>query len=143
MRGMVLRDAATKRIFGFEESTRRLLLLPICRLQPCLQIVAQGWSSNQRAGVVSHQFVDWLEKEKVKQLVLPEFPALRSEAEAAASVKHEAKILVVIGNPPYRGPAGVAEDEEHDLIAPITLACLNVLAYNHEVSMIFTCASIV
>lgn len=56
--------------------------------------------------------------DELKQLALPEFPALKGEAEAAAIVKHEAKILVVLGNPPYRGPAGVAEDEERELIAP-------------------------
>ncbi len=49
---------------------------------------------------------------------MPEYPALKHEAESAAEVKQRAKILVVLGNPPYRGQAGVAEDEEKDLIAP-------------------------
>ena len=40
------------------------------------------------------------------------------ERDAAAKVKREAPILVVLGNPPYNGYAGVAADEEADLVEP-------------------------
>lgn len=117
MRGMGLRDAATKRIFGFE-----ILPAPfiVAHLQIATLLADRGarLTPKQRAGVyLTNSLIGW-KKEKVKQLVLSEFPALKKEAEAAASVKHDTKILVVLGNPPYRGPAGVAEEEEHDLIAP-------------------------
>ncbi|MGV8084396.1 MAG: type ISP restriction/modification enzyme [Coriobacteriia bacterium] len=46
------------------------------------------------------------------------FPEFAEEREAANRVKREEKILVVLGNPPYNSFAGVAEDEEADLIAP-------------------------
>ena len=40
------------------------------------------------------------------------------ERDAAAKVKREAPILVVLGNPPYNGFAGVAAEEEADLVEP-------------------------
>jgi hypothetical protein len=46
------------------------------------------------------------------------FPEFAEERDAADRVKREEKILVVIGNPPYNGFAGVAVDEEAALIEP-------------------------
>lgn len=46
------------------------------------------------------------------------FPEFAEERDAANRVKREEKILVVIGNPPYNGFAGVAEYEEANLLRP-------------------------
>jgi hypothetical protein len=46
------------------------------------------------------------------------FPEFAEERDAADRVKREAQILVVIGNPPYNGFAGVAQDEEATLLQP-------------------------
>ncbi len=46
------------------------------------------------------------------------FPEFAEERDAADRIKREEQILVVIGNPPYNGFAGVAQDEEADLIEP-------------------------
>jgi len=43
------------------------------------------------------------------------FPEFAEERDAADRIKREEKILVVIGNPPYNGYAGVAVDEERSL----------------------------
>ncbi|MGB4593918.1 MAG: type ISP restriction/modification enzyme [Coriobacteriia bacterium] len=43
------------------------------------------------------------------------FPEFAEERDAADRVKREEKILVVIGNPPYNGYAGMAVDEERGL----------------------------
>jgi predicted helicase len=43
---------------------------------------------------------------------------MEAERDAAENVKQHAKILVVIGNPPYNGFAGVGMDEEHALVDP-------------------------
>ena len=43
------------------------------------------------------------------------FPEMEQERDAAEYVKQQAKILVVLGNPPYNGFAGVAVAEERDL----------------------------
>ena len=46
------------------------------------------------------------------------FPEFAEERDAADRIKREEQILVVIGNPPYNGFAGVAQNEEADLIEP-------------------------
>ncbi len=46
------------------------------------------------------------------------FPEFAEERDAANRVKREEKVLVVIGNPPYNGFAGVAQDEEAMLVEP-------------------------
>lgn len=117
MRALQLREAATQRVFGFE-----ILPAPfvVAHLQIATLLAEHGASlgEKQRAGVyLTNSLTGW-NIEEAKQLVLPEYPALKHEAESAAEVKQRAKILVVLGNPPYRGQAGVAEDEEKDLIAP-------------------------
>ena len=43
------------------------------------------------------------------------FPEFAEERDAADRIKREEKILVVIGNPPYNGFAGMAVDEERSL----------------------------
>jgi hypothetical protein len=43
------------------------------------------------------------------------FKEMEQERDAAEYVKQQAKILVVLGNPPYNGFAGVAVAEERDL----------------------------
>jgi hypothetical protein len=117
MRGMSLRTAATQRIFGFE-----ILPAPfvVAHLQIATLLADRGASlaPQERAGVFLTNALTGWKREEIAQLVLPTFPALKSEAELAANVKQEKKILVVLGNPPYRGPAGLPEDEEQDLLAP-------------------------
>jgi hypothetical protein len=46
------------------------------------------------------------------------FPEFAEERDAANRVKREERVLVVIGNPPYNGFAGVAQEEEAELIEP-------------------------
>ena len=43
------------------------------------------------------------------------FPELEEERDRAERVKQETPILVILGNPPYNGFAGVAVDEEREL----------------------------
>ncbi len=117
MRGIELRKAATERVFGFE-----ILPAPfvVAHMQIATMLADQGspLTPQQRAGIyLTNSLTGW-NADEIKQLALPEFPALKSEAEAASNVKHKAKILVILGNPPYRGPAGVAEGEEQELLAP-------------------------
>ena len=45
------------------------------------------------------------------------FPELEDERDRAERVKQATPILVILGNPPYNGFAGVAEDEERELSA--------------------------
>ena len=44
------------------------------------------------------------------------FPELQDEHDSATTVKQSAPIIVVLGNPPYNRFAGIAMDEEADLV---------------------------
>ena len=44
------------------------------------------------------------------------FPELQEERDQAGRVKQKKPILVILGNPPYNGFAGMAVDEERDLV---------------------------
>lgn len=115
LRAMKLRQAATTRVFGFE-----ILPAPfvVAHLQIASLLAGRGAALGERAGVyLTNSLTGW-KTQQYEQKTLAGWPALRKEMEAAAHVKHEAKILVILGNPPYYAFAGVAEDEEHDLLAP-------------------------
>ncbi len=45
------------------------------------------------------------------------FPEMREEFDASQRVKHEAKIIVILGNPPYDRFTGAAQAEEAELVA--------------------------
>ena len=45
------------------------------------------------------------------------FPEMKEEFDASQEVKHKARIIVVVGNPPYDAFAGVAQSEEAELVA--------------------------
>ncbi|WIG59645.1 MAG: adenine specific DNA methyltransferase [Ktedonobacterales bacterium] len=116
-RALRLRQAATQRVFGFE-----ILPAPfvVAHLQIATLLAAHeaALEKSQRAGVyLTNALTGWKEQTH-QQATLAGWPALKGELETATHVKHDATILVILGNPPYYGFAGVAEDEERDLIAP-------------------------
>lgn len=69
-----------------------------------------GWGGG---GVVSPPKDKRVHPEQMHSTLL--FPEFAEERDAADRVKREEKILVVIGNPPYNGLAGLAVDEEREL----------------------------
>jgi hypothetical protein len=112
-----LKKAAMERVFGFE-----ILPAPfvIAHLQLGLELETLGAPLSdrgdppERAGVyLTNAFTGWEPpKEKLKQIA---FPGFDDERDAAGRVKQEKPILVILGNPPYNGYAGIAMDEERDL----------------------------
>ena len=67
---------------------------------------------NERAGVfLTNALTGW---EPRTQKPLP-FPELEEERDRAERVKQDTPVLVIIGNPPYNGFAGMAVDEEREL----------------------------
>jgi Type ISP C-terminal specificity domain/N-6 DNA Methylase len=108
--------AALTRIHGFE-----LLPAPfvIAHLQVGLALQRLGVpldaDAGERAGVyLTNALTGWVDHDEA-QLPFPEFMAERDAAEA---VKREQPILVVLGNPPYNGFAGVSGREEGGLVEP-------------------------
>ena len=112
-----LKKAAMERVFGFE-----ILPAPfvVAHLQLGLELEALGAPLSdtidpaERVGVyLTNALTGWEPpKEKPKQIA---FPGFQEERDAAGKVKQEKPILVILGNPPYNGFAGMAVDEERDL----------------------------
>jgi hypothetical protein len=111
-----LKKAAMSRVFGFE-----ILPAPfvISHLQIGLALDRFGApfaeNGRERAGVyLTNALTGWEPPTEPKQHLL--FPELEMERDAAADVKQKKPILVILGNPPYNGFAGLAMDEERDLV---------------------------
>jgi len=112
-----LKRAAMERVFGFE-----ILPAPfvIAHLQLGLELETLGAPLSdrtdppERAGVyLTNALTGWEPPKEPKTRVL--FPEMEEERDAAEHVKQSPRILVIIGNPPYNGFAGVAVKEERDL----------------------------
>ncbi len=113
--GEDLKRAAMQRVFGFE-----LLPAPfvVAHLQLGLLLQQLGAplsdAHDERAGVyLTNALTGWDPAQGPKQHLI--FPELEAERDAADRVKREAEILVILGNPPYNGFAGLAMAEERDL----------------------------
>ena len=110
------KQAALTRIHGFE-----LLPAPfvIAHLQVGLALAHLGVPLDAGAGerarvYLTNALTGWAPHDE-PPLPFPEFAA---ERDAAESVKREQPILVVLGNPPYNGFAGVSGREEGGLLEP-------------------------
>lgn len=112
-----IKRAAMERVFGFE-----ILPAPfvVTHLQIGLLLQSLGApfsdTKKERAGVyLTNALTGWEPPDGSKPQMLLSFPELLQERDAAERVKQAKPILVLIGNPPYNGFAGLAVDEEHDL----------------------------
>jgi len=117
--GHELKRAMQERIFGFELLPAPYVVahlqlgLLLQRLNAPLQTHADG--SGERVGVyLTNALTGWEPRKEPKTQLLP-FPELAAERDAANSIKREQKVLVILGNPPYNGYAGVAIGEEREL----------------------------
>ena len=118
--GSQLKEAAMKRVFGFEILTAPFV---VAHLQLGLLLQNLGVplrDEEERVGVyLTNALTGWKpldpEKEKFVQLQLAALPELQEERDAAEKIKRSKKVLVVLGNPPYNSFAGMAVDEERDL----------------------------
>ena len=73
-------------------------------------------NAGERASVyLTNALTGWVDADPHPPLPFPEFIA---ERDAADAVKRDSPILVVLGNPPYNGFAGVSPAEEGGLVAP-------------------------
>jgi predicted helicase len=113
--GTDLKKAATERVFGFE-----LLPTPfvVSHLQIGLMLQLHGAPlserKKERVGVyLTNALTGWEPPKQPKKLP---FVELEEERDAADHVKRKTPILVILGNPPYNGFAGIARvEEERDL----------------------------
>ena len=111
--GARVKQAATQRVFGFEIMPTPFV---VAHLQVGLTMQALDAplsdDDNERAGVfLTNALTGW---EPRVQKPLP-FPELEEERDRAERVKQNTPVLVILGNPPYNGFAGMAVDEEREL----------------------------
>ncbi len=111
--GARVKQAAMERVFGFEIMPAPFV---VAHLQVGLTMqdldAPLAEEGAERAGIfLTNALTGW---EPHAQKPLP-FPELEEERDRAEQVKQDAPILVILGNPPYNGFAGMAVDEERDL----------------------------
>ena len=115
--GSMVKKAAVERVFGFEIMPAPFV---VAHLQVGLTMqdldAALADDGSERVGVyLTNALTGWEPTDKEKQIVA--FPELREERDKANKVKRKHPILVILGNPPYNGFAGVAMEEERELSA--------------------------
>ncbi len=113
-----LKKAAMERVFGFE-----ILPAPfvVAHLQIGLLLQHLGAAfgterdkKDERAAIyLTNALTGWEPPKAPKTKLL--FPELEEERDAAEQIKQAKPILVILGNPPYNGYAGLAVSEERDL----------------------------
>ena len=111
--GARVKQAATERVFGFE-----IMPAPFVVAHLQVGLTMQNLDATltddgaERAGVFLTNALTGWEPHTTKPLP---FPELEEERDRAERVKQETPILVILGNPPYNGFAGMAVDEERTL----------------------------
>lgn len=113
-----IKRAAMERVFGFE-----ILPAPfvVSHLQLGLLLRNLGApltdDRSERAAVyLTNALTGWEPPKGPKQHLM--FAEMEEERDAAEHVKRDVPILVVLGNPPYNGFAGVSPEEEQGLLEP-------------------------
>ncbi len=111
--GARVKQAALNRVFGFEIMPAPFV---VAHLQVGLTLqdldAPLADDGNERAGVFLTNALTGWEPHTTKPLP---FPELEEERDRAEQVKQATPILVILGNPPYNGFAGMAVDEEREL----------------------------
>ena len=111
--GARVKKAATERVFGFEIMPAPFV---VAHLQVGLTMqdldAPLAEDGVERAGIFLTNALTGWEPHAQKPLPIPE---LEEERDRADQVKQDRPILVILGNPPYNGYAGMAVDEEREL----------------------------
>ena len=111
--GARVKQAATGRVFGFE-----IMPAPFVVAHLQVGLTMQDLDApltddgTERAGVFLTNALTGWEPRATKPLP---FPELEEERDRAERVKQDTPILVILGNPPYNGFAGMAVEEEREL----------------------------
>lgn len=107
LKGQMVKKAAITRVFGFEILPAPFVVAHL-KIGLVLQLLgAPLHAGHDRVGVyLTNALTGW---EPATSKPLP-FPELEEERKKADHVKQEAPILVILGNPPYNGFAGMAQE---------------------------------
>ena len=113
--GTRVKQAATERVFGFEIMPAPFVVAHL-QVGLTMQVLdaALADDGQERAQVFLTNALTGWEPRTTKPLP---FPELEEERDRAERVKQDTPILVILGNPPYNGFAGMSMDEERELSA--------------------------
>ena len=108
-----LRSAALTRVFGFEIMPAPFVIAHL-QIASLLETAHAPFTDQHRAGVfLTNALTGWVPERHPQSVIFEEF---RREREDSEHIKQQGTILVILGNPPYNGYAGIATiDEERDL----------------------------
>jgi len=106
-----LLDAACRRFMGFEILTAPFVVAQLQLYLLLARLNATPDEDHRPAVFLTNALTGWQGPDQLKL----NFPELQDEHDAASDVKREAKVIVVLGNPPYNRFAGVPLEEEADL----------------------------
>jgi hypothetical protein len=108
-----LRTAALTRVFGFEIMPAPFVISHL-QIASLLEDALAPLADTQRAGIyLTNALTGWVPERHPQSVIFEEF---RREREDSENIKQHGTILVILGNPPYNGYAGIAKiEEERDL----------------------------
>ena len=111
--GARVKQAAAERVFGFEIMPAPFVVahLQVGLTMQDLDAPLAGDGAERPGVFLTNALTGW-EPRAAKPLP---FPELEEERDRAERVKQETPVLVILGNPPYNGFAGMAVDEERAL----------------------------
>lgn len=111
--GLELTTAFQERVIGFEILTAPFAIAQLQLYLLLEQLGAKPDPERRLAVFLTNALSGWHDSGDIKL----NFPEMREEFDASQKVKREARIIVVLGNPPYDAFAGVAQAEEAELVA--------------------------
>ena len=108
-----LRTAALTRVFGFEIMPAPFVISHL-QIASLLEDAQAPLADTDRAGIyLTNALTGWVPERHPQSVIFEEF---RREREDSENIKQHGTILVILGNPPYNGYAGIAKiEEERDL----------------------------
>ena len=115
--GARVKQAALERVFGFEIMPAPFVVahLQVGLTMQELDAPLADDETERPSIFLTNALTGW-EPEWDPEKIRPQlFPELKEERDRAEEVKRKTPILVILGNPPYNGFAGMAVDEERSL----------------------------
>ena len=115
--GARVKQAALERVFGFEIMPAPFVVahLQVGLTMQALDAPLTGDETERPSVFLTNALTGWEPEWDPKKIRPQLFPELKEERDRAEQVKRETPILVILGNPPYNGFAGMGVDEERSL----------------------------
>ncbi len=110
--GAKLLESLCKRVIGFEILTAPFVIAQLQMYLVLSELGATPGESQRPAIFLTNALTGWKGPDQLKL----NFPELQREHDAVQGIKKDAKIIVILGNPPYNRFAGVPMAEEADLV---------------------------